>query len=143
VQVHCDAAAVVRDRAAFWAVLMEDQGRSFTVSADQPAAVRVDATELGAAVDTLLQNVRVHTADGTAAEVRDEALPAGGAVVAVADAGPGLPPGAEERGRSTAGSTGLGLDIARRSAEASGGRLVLSRGPLGGAEVRLELGAPL
>ena len=42
----------------------------------------------------------------------------------------------------TAGSTGLGLDIARRTAEAAGGRIVLGRGPGGGAEVRLELGAP-
>jgi signal transduction histidine kinase len=44
------------------------------------------------------------------------------------------------RGRSNAGSTGLGLDIVRRAALASGGSLELGRSRLGGALVRLVLG---
>jgi signal transduction histidine kinase len=48
-----------------------------------------------------------------------------------------------ERGRSGAGSTGLGMDIARRTAQASGGALRLGRSPAGGAAVTVELGAPL
>jgi len=36
---------------------------------------------------------------------------------------------------SGAGSTGLGLDIVRRAAEESAGRLVVARSPLGGARV--------
>jgi len=39
-------------------------------------------------------------------------------------------------------STGLGLDIARRTAEAAGGRMTLSNGPLGGARVELLFGPP-
>ena len=57
------------------------------------------------------------------------------------DAGPGLPAGAVERGRSGAGSTGLGLDIARRTAEASGGPLRIDASRRG-TTVTLELGAP-
>jgi signal transduction histidine kinase len=144
VQAQCDAAAVVADRAAFWSVLVEDQGRPFSVAVgDGPRPVRVDASDLGAAVDALLQNAVVHTPWGGAVSVAVQAGADGQTVVVVGDEGGGIPPEAVQRGRSTTGSTGLGLDIARRTAEASGGRLVLGRGPGGGAEVRLELGAPL
>jgi signal transduction histidine kinase len=61
--------------------------------------------------------------------------------VDVADEGPGLPVTAVERGRSGGGSTGLGLDIARRTAENSGGRLRLASSP-SGATLTLELGPP-
>jgi signal transduction histidine kinase len=46
------------------------------------------------------------------------------------------------RGDSRAGSTGLGLDIARRTAAASGGDLWLGSAPGGGAQVVLRLGPP-
>ena len=56
------------------------------------------------------------------------------------DAGPGLPREVMfERGESSAGSTGLGLDIARRTAEAAGGSLQLDTGPFGGTRMALEL----
>ena len=67
-------------------------------------------------------------------------------VVEVRDRGPGFGSDAVRRGRSDRGSTGLGLDIARRCARASGGELVVSReaGPDHDDEtwtvVRLELG---
>ena len=59
----------------------------------------------------------------------------------VADEGPGFP-GADptERGRSSDGSTGLGLDIARRIAEASGGTLTVGRSASGGGSVTVGLG---
>ena len=60
----------------------------------------------------------------------------------VSDAGPGLPDGAGIRGRSDRGSSGLGLSIARRCAQASGGWMDTGRSPTGGAQVTLYLGAP-
>lgn len=46
------------------------------------------------------------------------------------------------RGASGSGSTGLGLDIARRAAQAAGGTLGLGAAAGGGAQVTLELGPP-
>lgn len=154
----CDATLVVRDRVAFWSVLAEDTGRTVTLDlVTEALPVRVPADDLGAAVDALLGNVFAHTPEGTAFAVTLRPRPGGGARLTVADSGPGLP-GVPEvprqprgvpapmtpviRGVSSAGSTGLGLDIAHRAAQASGGRLCLSTGPLGGARVSLELGPP-
>jgi signal transduction histidine kinase len=60
----------------------------------------------------------------------------------VEDKGPGIPIGSGERGRSDRGSTGLGLDIARRCAEAAGGRLIIRTGSSTGGAVELWLAAP-
>jgi signal transduction histidine kinase len=138
----CDAATVVGERVRFWSVLAEEEGRAVTVRiADRPLPVRVAAADLGAAVDALLGNVFAHTPDGTAIRVTVGRRAAGGAEVAVADDGPGLPDDAVERGRSGGGSTGLGLDIARRTAEASGGVMRVSASSVG-TTVALELGPP-
>ncbi|MEU4325742.1 sensor histidine kinase [Nonomuraea dietziae] len=134
----CDAAEVVAERAAFWSVLAEDQGREMRLDlAKGPLPVRVGAAELGACVDALLGNVFAHTPEGVALAVR---LTPGVRLV-VADEGPGFPAQALERGRSGAGSTGLGLDIARRTAESAGGALELSPGP--GATVTVILSPAL
>ena len=42
----------------------------------------------------------------------------------------------------SAAGTGLGLDIARRTAQSAGGGMRIERGPLGGARVRLDFAAP-
>ncbi|MEU7678218.1 HAMP domain-containing sensor histidine kinase [Micromonospora taraxaci] len=138
-----DAAAIVADRVAFWSVLAEDTGRAVTLDlAPGPLPVGVAADHLTAAVDALLGNVFAHTPDGTPFAVR-LARDAGEVVLTVADEGPGMPAGAVQRGASAAGSTGLGLDIARRAAQAAGGRLDLRAGPGGGAQVLLRLGPPV
>lgn len=140
----CDAAAVVAERVAFWGPLAEDQGRRLTLDlAGGARPVALGSSDLAAAVDALLENALSHTPDECPVRVRVYAGPQEGLVgVEVADDGPGLPANAAERGHSGAGSTGLGLDIARRTAEASGGRLVLGTEPSGGARVTLELGPP-
>jgi len=145
VWVSCDASEVVRERAAFWSALAEEQQRSMTVRAEAgPLLVRVGSEDLAAAVDVLLDNVFAHTPDGAAFALELVARPGGGATLSVDDAGPGLPgQSAVRRGASGEGSTGLGLDIARRAAAFSGGELVVETGPLGGARVTLELGPPL
>ncbi|MGC5562313.1 sensor histidine kinase [Streptomyces sp. FR-108] len=141
---RCDAAPELRERVAFWTVLAEDTGRAVTldVTAEGPLPVGVPADELAAAVDALLGNVFAHTPDGTAFRVTLSPRAGGGAVLTVADDGPGLSADLARRGASRGGSTGLGLDIARRAARSSGGRMVLATGPSGGARVTLELGPP-
>ncbi|MGW3628481.1 sensor histidine kinase [Streptomyces sp. NPDC000880] len=140
----CEATTVVRDRVAFWTVLAEDTGRAVTldVVADGPLPVGVPADELAAALDALLGNVFAHTPAGTAFAVILAPGAAGGALLTVADDGPGLSAEQIQRGASRGGSTGLGLDIARRVAQTSGGRLGLATSPAGGARVTLELGPP-
>jgi len=138
----CDATAVVRDRAAYWGALAEDQERWMTVeipTSDLP--VRVGEQDLASCVDILLENVFAHTPDGTAFSVRASPRTAGGAWIVVSDSGPGFSdPDPARRGQSSGGSTGLGLDIARRIAESSGGTLTLGRSPDGGGAVTIGLG---
>jgi signal transduction histidine kinase len=140
---HCDAVAVTRERAAFWEPLFEDQGRELTLDLPTPPAeVRSSAEDLAAALDALVENVVAHTPDGTPARIILTRQATGGVLIVVADEGPGIPLGAGERGRSDRGSTGLGLDIARRCAEAAGGRLTIHPNLSAGSSVHLTLGAP-
>jgi signal transduction histidine kinase len=144
VRARCDARAVAEERVEFWRPLAEDQERVVTVDlVPGPCPVRAAQTDLEAALDALIGNVLSHTPDGTGLTVRLSAAPDGGAVLVVADEGPGFPDlSVLHRGRSGAGSTGLGLDIARRTAEATGGSLELGRAPGGGGQVVLHLGRP-
>ncbi|MEV4802257.1 HAMP domain-containing sensor histidine kinase [Nonomuraea sp. NPDC049421] len=138
----CDATAVVGERVRFWSVLAEDQGREVTVTLpDGALEVAVGAEELAACVDALLGNVFAHTPEGVAMSVRLRPHRPG-ALLTVEDTGPGFGPALLERGISGAGSTGLGLDIARRTAESTGGGLTVATGDRGGARVDLLLGAP-
>ncbi len=141
-----DAAAVVAERAAFWAVLAEDTDRAMTVDvAPGPLPVALAAADLEACVDALLGNVFAHTPHGVAFRVSLAARP-GGAVLTVDDAGPGLPDGqhtgALRRGVSGSGSSGLGLDIVRRAAEQTGGEVRLARSDAGGLRVVVDLLGP-
>jgi len=138
----CDATAVVGARVRFWSALADDQDRASTLSVPQhPLPVRASPEDLSAAVDALLENVVAHTPEGTPFSVRLSATSAG-ARIEVADEGPGIPDDAETRGRSDRGSSGLGLDIARRCAEASGGSMSIGRTESGGALITMLLNAP-
>lgn len=139
----CEINRVVRERVSFWSALADDQGRSLQLAMpDLPLRVRLDASDLADVVDVLIDNAFAHTDEGVPIEVwlvqrADEAV-----VLTVEDGGPGLPPGdIVSRGQSGRGSTGIGLDIVRRAALASGGSLELGRSRLGGAMIRVILGA--
>ncbi|GAA2604170.1 HAMP domain-containing sensor histidine kinase [Streptomyces axinellae] len=136
-----DLAAVARERTAFWTPLAEDQSRTVTVSAPPgPVWVRASRDELSAVLDTLIGNVLDHTPEGAGLWIT--VTPDG--LLAVEDEGPGFADGGAEvaaRGESGAGSTGLGLDIARTTAEDSGGGVELGTSAHGGAEVRCRFGA--
>ncbi len=141
--VSTDSAEVVADRVAFWSVLAEDTERHLsTALATGPLPVRAARADLAACVDALLENVFAHTPDGTALAVRLEARTGGGATLVVEDGGGFDGADAVARGTIRAASTGLGLDIARRVAEGSGGRLTVGTSALGGAGVTVELGPP-
>jgi signal transduction histidine kinase len=140
-RVACDAAEIIRERTTFWQALAEDQDRYMTVEMDADwLPVRVPAQDLAACVDILLENVFAHTPEGAAFGVRLTGRSSGGAWLTVADDGPGFAGDYTARGTSGGGSTGLGLDIARRIAEASGGSLTIGRSPRGGAAITLALG---
>jgi signal transduction histidine kinase len=138
----CDARQVVAERAAFWRPLAEDTDRAMTAElADGQIPVRASGDDLAACLDILLENVFAHTPEGAALAIRLSHRAGGGAWLVVADDGPGFPhTGLAERGRSSGGSTGLGLDIARRIAEASGGTLTIGRSASGGGSVTVGLG---
>jgi signal transduction histidine kinase len=140
--VGADAAAVVRERVEFWSVLAEEQERPVRQELpDEPVPVPVGADDLAAAVDALLGNVFAHTPVGTgfAVSVRPGPVPA----VIVTDAGTGIEdPALLDRGRSGGSSTGLGLDIVRRTAEEAGGRLDLSAAYPSGLRAVVWLGPP-
>ncbi|MGW6983014.1 ATP-binding protein [Streptomyces sp. NPDC054932] len=133
---RCEAAEVVRRRTAFWAVLAEQQNRSCTLDLTQePTAVSLSDDDIAAVVDALIGNVFSHTPPGTAFGVR-VVRTAQAVELLVEDSGPGIPEPdrALSRGSST-GSSGLGLDIARRAAAVTGGSMRIAQGPRGGAHI--------
>jgi signal transduction histidine kinase len=139
----CDAGDVVRGRAAFWRALAEDQERQMMVEvAPAGLPVRASARDVAACVDILLENVFAHTPEGAALAIRVSSRAGGGAWLVVTDEGPGFSdPDPTLRGNSSGGSTGLGLDIARRIAENSGGTLMLGHSRQGGGAVTVGLGS--
>src|ERR671911_178934 len=144
VAATCDLAAVARDRSRVWSALADDDGRQWTLSVEtgpsQPGPVALSAQEAADAVDAVIGNVFAHTPEGSAYAVT--VAPGPGAVdLHVDDAGGGIDDteAVLARGATGAGSTGLGLDIARRAAETAGGALTIGRSPLGGARVTLHL----
>lgn len=140
---HSEAVSVVRDRAEFWTPLAEDQGRRVSLRlCDGPELVRASPEDLAVAVDALIENVIAHTAEGVGLDVGVSVDIDDRVVISVGDEGQGIPLDAGRRGRSDRGSSGLGLDIARRCAELSGGSMTISRREPVGAVVELRLGRP-
>ncbi|MCP2241639.1 sensor histidine kinase [Lentzea aerocolonigenes] len=135
----CDVASVVEARMAFWSAHAADQGRVCEIDVGEPCWVPLSPDALGAVVDALLENVFRHTPAAAPVGV-SVVRHAGWVTLVVEDGGTGVadPSSALHRGSSGGGSTGLGLDIARAAAEATGGTIHLERGRLGGARVRLR-----
>ncbi|MGD2101557.1 MAG: HAMP domain-containing sensor histidine kinase [Acidimicrobiia bacterium] len=135
-----DLVDVSAGRVAYWRPLAEEQGRDVMAeTSGDEAIVAMDRDDAEVMLDALIGNVFAHTPEGTplgvAVVIRDDDV-----LIAVEDGGPGFPDESVlERGRSQS-SSGLGLDIARRSAVAAGGdlRVGVSR-RLGGALVAVRL----
>jgi len=134
----CDMVDVSLHRAEFWAVLAEDQHRPWTVDlAPGPAYISLRRNDLEAALDAMLGNVFEYSPEGAAVRL-SVVVDADQVTLAVEDDGPGFPEGfVVERGSSGGTSTGLGLDIVKRSAEAAGGRMQTVNHAGGGARVAM------
>ncbi len=142
-----DGVAVLAERARFWEPLAQEQERPFdvVVGSTEPIAVRASEADLHAVVDVLLDNVFTHTPPASGVVVRIGPRAAGGVTLVVDDGGPGFgqdPDALLARGRSGAGSTGLGLAIAERTARESGGTLGLESRREGGGRVVVGIGPP-
>jgi signal transduction histidine kinase len=137
----CELDVVVADRASFWRVLAEEQKRDFDLDLDAgKCRLGVSEEDLGVVVDTLVGNVFAHTPVGTGFSIttgETENRP----WITVSDDGPGFADRSMmERGVSGRGSTGLGLDIVRRTAELTGGHLDMNDRLGGGAVVHVWFG---
>ncbi len=135
-----DLAAVVHQRMGFWQVVAAAQDRQLNVECPQRRPVHAAApdSDVLTALDNLVQNVLTHTEAGTAFTVSVSDNPPS---LTVADQGGGLPsPDVFDRGSTTGESSGLGLDIVRRIAEASGGEVRIGDGP--GATIVVRFGRP-
>lgn len=136
--VGCDATAVVAERAAFWSALAEDQGRPMDVAVpDRPVRVGVDRTDLTDMLDVLVDNVFAHTPEDTPFSLRLREAPRS-VLLEVADSGPGLADAGDAAGRPRPGTSGLGLQIVRRTAARVGGRLSIEQ-KADGLVARVEL----
>jgi signal transduction histidine kinase len=122
-----DLRALARAHAERWRPLFDQAGRRLELRVHPAAAPFASRGAVGQALDVLVDNALRHGAGAVVIAVGDRD---GRAVVAVDDEGDGVPAGAErrifERGDSSAGSTGVGLHLARALVEAEGGRLRLA-----------------
>jgi signal transduction histidine kinase len=151
-----DLALLVRDAAADASAV--EPGRPVKAEAPERLIAVVDEARIRQVLANLLGNVREHTPPGTPVAVRLAPV-RGGAVLEVADAGPGMPEqdavrafdrfyrGAERAGhqdeadRDHGTSSGLGLSIVQAIAAAHGGQAVLESRPGSGTRVRIWLPA--
>jgi two-component system sensor histidine kinase KdpD len=149
VREWCDPGDLLREAVAL-SGLKEDAVK-ISIAKDLPT-VSVDAPLMQQALVALLSNAVAHAKSDQPIEVsvaRDDST----LVFSVADHGPGLAPGEENkvfekfyRGLGTRpGGLGLGLSIARQLVEAHGGQIVAQNRQNGGARfsIRLPIGEPM
>jgi signal transduction histidine kinase len=146
-----DATAIARDALA--TARVAHPGRELALVAREALAVRAAPEAVLQVLGNLLDNAAKYSPDH--APVRLEVTRYGPmAVLAVEDAGPGVPPGDRERiferftqldsgATRRAGGVGLGLYIARQLANAQGGDLLITEPTPPGQGARFELRLPL
>jgi two-component system, OmpR family, sensor histidine kinase KdpD len=109
--------------------------------------VNVDGVLIGQLLANLLENAAKYTPQGTTVSISAETGPEE-IVVSVADEGPGLPPGEEERvfdkfhraaPEGPQSGVGLGLSICKAIVQAHGGTIAAENLPAGGAVFRFTL----
>lgn len=134
-----DATAVVRERAAFWSALAEDEDRRVDIALPaQPCLVGVDEVDLRDIVDILVDNVFAHTPEGVGFSI-GLAVGPGRAVLSVRDEG-APQAGAHRPQAGRVGVSGLGLQIVRRAAAGFRGEVEVRAE---GQGFLVEVGLPL
>jgi two-component system sensor histidine kinase KdpD len=149
VREWCDPGELLREAVAHSG--LKELAVKVTIAKDLPA-ISVDAHLVEQALGALLSNAVAHGTSDEPIEVsaaRDDSM----LVFSVADHGPGLAPGEENkvfekfyRGPGTpAGGLGLGLSIARQLVEAHGGQVAAQNREDGGARffIRIPIGEPM
>lgn len=134
--VGCNAREVTATRIEYWRPLAEDQNRTLAVTLpDGPAPVALSALDLADVIDICIDNVFAHTPEGTGFAVSLEVVN-GRLRLAVTDQGPGF---AAAASGPRPGTSGLGLQLARRTIERAGGTVAMSAPGRSRAEVLIEL----
>ncbi len=120
---------VVDQQEQEWSQAFESVGRALVVEGERGLRVEAATGGLAQVLSTLLDNSLVHGGGTVIVTTRSRGR---SVVIEVSDEGPGVPPELGQRifarSVSSAGSTGLGLALARDLATADGGRLELLRG---------------
>ncbi|SDD20668.1 ATP-binding protein [Actinokineospora iranica] len=114
-----------------WSEMLRSEGRSLRLRVAPGLRARVTPARLREAIGVLLDNARRHGGGTvTVSARRGDASRSDTVLVEVTDGGSGVPdelaPHIFERGVSGAGSTGVGLALARALVDSDGGRLELS-----------------
>ncbi len=136
----CDVSQVVEERMQMWGELAEDFGREYeVVGTQEPLWVNIPRDDLISSVDALIGNVFAHTPQDAPFHIE---VDSGQGALIVADGGGGIanPAEALRRGSSSAGSSGLGLDIVSRVAQSGRGALHIGQSELGGARIVWDFG---
>lgn len=143
VGVTADLGEVVGARADFWGALADEQNRPWVLDVEESAhLVSLPPEDVVAVVDALIGNVFAHTPEGAGFRIAVRGWADGGSILEVQDDGPGFAQqDPTRRGHSGAGSTGLGLDIVRRTAESTGGSVQIVSRPAGGGTILVCFGA--
>jgi signal transduction histidine kinase len=132
-----DLAVLVRDAGELYGPVAEEQDIAFAVEAETATPVRGHPQLLAQALANLLDNAIKYTPQGGSITVAVDAVPGGGARLAVTDSGPGIPAADRTRvlerfvrldaSRSAPGS-GLGLSLVAAVARLHDCLLVLDDG---------------
>lgn len=111
-----------------WGPAFHAEGREIEVGVERGMIVRSSASAIGQILDTLVENALAHGGGKVQVTARRSGP---SAILEIRDEGPGVPDelAAKVFDRAVTGGsgTGLGLSVARQTAESFGGRLELTR----------------